>query len=240
MIQLRGVTDQPILAGVRRTVLHNVDFLLPRGRYAVLSSNLDYRQPLFDVLSGARRPRRGSVTRQGRTSWALGRVGFVRGKVTGRQLLQFVAGLYDLDGSFCQTFLSELLSEPSVLDEPVEHWPLTARHEFTYAIGVLSTFDIYFVEGTIPYLPSRFTRLWQAIFEERTAGKTLILSSVRNNQIKDYCNQALVLDYGSLWIEDNLDQCLKKYPLRQVGSELSDDAEGGGASVGIGDGGVGF
>jgi len=112
----------------------------------------------------------------------------------------------------------------------MEHWPLYARQEFSFALALAPAFDVYVIEGAIPFEPCRFTRLWLALFEERLIGRTLILSSYRQNQMADYCLKGLIYERSALSIEDDLDHCLSKYPPRRSRSEsgTGDDVFGGG------------
>ena len=39
----------------------------------------------------------------------------------------------------------------------MEHWPLHARQEFSFALALAPAFDVYVIEGAIPFEPCRFT-----------------------------------------------------------------------------------
>jgi capsular polysaccharide transport system ATP-binding protein len=73
--------------------------------------------------------------------------------------------------------------------------------------------------------------LWQALFEERLVGKTLILSSYRQNQMLDYCAKGLIHEHHSLKIDDDLERCVERYPSRPSREEF-----GAGEFIGENDG----
>jgi len=227
MLDLHSVTDTPSLYGRDVPLLTDVDFHLPAGRYALLSETPEYHRPLIDILGGLRPPDEGMVSHVGRISWPIGRQGFVRGRARGQDLIDLVCGLYDMDSEYAGELVATLISLPEYVDRPVEQWPSHIRQEFTFALALLPEFDIYIVDGPLPFEPARFTRLWQALFEEKLVGKTLILTSYRQNQMVDYCAKALIYEQSHLAIDDDLDACIERYPARPSREEF-----GGGALFG--------
>ena len=236
MIDLFDVSDAPLVFGERVTLLTDEDFHLPPGRYALMSQTPEWHRPLLDVLAGVRLPRRGRVVHGGAVSWPLGRQGFVRGRGTGLDIINLVASIHELDVEMAADVVTMLVSRPELIDRPVEHWPQFARIEFTFALGLVPDFDIYVIDGSIPSEPSRFTRLWQALFEERLVGKTLILASYRQKQLLDYCAKALVYDGGRFAVNDDLEACIERFPLRPS----REDSTGSGATPGDDGGDLGF
>ena len=220
MLDLHSVTDTPSLYGHSVPLLTDVNFHLPAGRYALLSETPEYHRPLIDILAGLRPPDQGSVSHIGRISWPIGRQGFVRGRCRGQDLIDLVCGLYEMDPDDAAELVATLISLPDYVDRPVEQWPSHLRQEFTFALALLPEFDIYVVDASLPFEPARFTRLWQALFEEKPVGKTLILTSNRQNQMVDYCAKALIYEQSRLKIDDDLDACIERYPARPSREEF--------------------
>jgi capsular polysaccharide transport system ATP-binding protein len=231
MLDLDAVTDTPHLYGMRVPLLTQADFHLPAGRYALLSENPEYHRPLIDVLAGLRPPDAGFVRHDGRMSWAVGRQGFVRGRSSGTDLITLISSLYGLDPRYTEEVIMTLVSRPEYIQHSVEHWPIYLRQEFSFALALVPDFDIYVIDAPIPFEQARFTRLWQALFEERLVGKTLILTSYRQNQLLDYCAKALVHRQGGLGIDDDLEACIERYPARPSREDF-----GGGGLLGADNG----
>jgi capsular polysaccharide transport system ATP-binding protein len=185
MIHLNGVTDEPSAFGSRQRLLVNVDLDIPAGRYALLSPVPELHRQIIDVLCRLRPPSQGFVKHGGRVSWAIGRQGFIRGKANGLHMIQFVCEMYELDADATVEFVADIISDPNSLTKPMEHWPLYVRQEFSFALALAPAFDVYVIEGAMPFEPCRFTRLWLALFEERLVGRTLVFSSYRQNQMAD-------------------------------------------------------
>ncbi len=234
MIQLIGVTDEPYAFGSRQALLANANLDIPVGRYALLSATPEMHRQLVDVLCCLRPPRQGFVKHDGNVSWAIGRQGFIRGKATGLSAIDFISEMYELDADATHELVADLVSDPRSLGKPMEHWPLYARQEFSFALALAPAFDVYVIEGSIPFEPCRFTRLWLALFEERLVSRTLIFSSYRQNQLADYCFKGLIYERSALRIDDDLDQCLGRYPPRRSRSDSGtrDDDLGGGFDEG--------
>lgn len=219
MIQLNGVTDAPYVFGSRQALLSNASLEIPVGRYALLSSVPEMHRQLVDVLCCLRPPRQGFVKHDGNVSWAIGRQGFIRGKATGLSMIDFVSEMYEIDADAAYELVADLISDPNCLAKPMEHWPLYIRQEFSFALALAPAFDVYVIEGSMPFEPCRFTRLWLALFEERLVSRTLIFSSYRQNQLADYCFKGLIYERSALRIDDDIDQCLQRYPPRRSRSD---------------------
>ena len=234
MIQLNGVSDEPYAFGDRQPLLANASLDIPVGRYALLSPMPEMHRQLLDVLCGLRPPSQGFVRHQGRVSWAIGRQGFIRGKASGLAIIDFVSDMYETDFDATHELVADLVSDPKCLAKPMEHWPLYARQEFSFALALAPAFDVYVIEGSIPFEPCRFTRLWLALFEERLVGRTLIFSSYRQNQLADYCFKGLIYERSALRIDDDLDQSLLRYPPRRLRGDTGtrEDELGGGIDEG--------
>lgn len=235
MIELNNVTDAPQLFGARQPLLEAVDLCIPRGRYALLSHRPEFHRAIVDVIAGLRPPREGFVHHRGRVSWPLGRQGFVRGKATGLRMIEFVCALYRMAATPCVELVSDLLTSPEYLPRPMEHWPLYVRQEFSFALALAPDFDVYVVEGAIPFEDCRFTNLWLALFEERLVGRTLLLSTYRHQQMMDYCTKGLVYEQYGLRIDDDLGECIRRFPPRRSRSESGVPGEESLVDAGAGD-----
>lgn len=234
MISLHHVSDAPHLFGIRRPLLSDVSLEIGRGRYALLSRTPELQRPLIDLLGGLRPPRQGFVAFGGRVSWPIGRQGFVRGKVSGLRMLEFVCALYDIELAPTADLVGNLVSDPDLLDRAMEDWPVFMRQEFSLALALAPAFDVYIVDGALPFEPNRFTRLWLALFEERLVGRTLIFSTYRRNQMVDYCTKALIHEREGLRIEEELDDHVRRFPTRPFKGEPTDAATAQSASGGQG------
>jgi len=231
VIHLNGVTDEPYAFGRRQPLLANANLDIPVGRYALLSPVPEMHRQLLDVLCGLRPPRQGFVKHDGNVSWAIGRQGFIRGKATGLSMIDFVSDMYEIDADATYELVADLISDPGCLAKPMEHWPLYARQEFSFALALAPAFDVYVIEGSMPFEPCRFTRLWLALFEERLVSRTLIFSSYRQNQLADYCFKGLIYERSALHIDDDLDQCLLKFPPRRSRSDAGTHGDDLGGSL---------
>lgn len=227
MIYLNGVTDAPHIFGMQRLLLRDVDLWIPRGRYALLSRSPEFHRSIVDVIAGLRPPRKGFVDHRGMVSWPLGRQGFVRGRATGLRMIEFVCALYGIPATPCVELVSDLLTSPEYLARSMEHWPLYVRQEFSFALALAPDFDVYVVEGAIPFEDCRFTNLWLALFEERLVGRTLLLSTYRHQQMMDYCSKGLVYEQYGLRIDDDLGGCIQRFPPRRSRSESGEPGESG-------------
>jgi capsular polysaccharide transport system ATP-binding protein len=193
----------------------------------LLAHNPEHRRLVLDIIGGLRPPQSGWVNISGSISWPIGRAAMLRGRTSGIDFVYMIADLYGLDRDEAAEFITLMISRPDYLTQPLISWPPYIRQEFGFALGLLPEFDIYLVDAPIPSEEGRFTRLWQALFEERLVGKTLILSSYRPKQMLDYCAKALVFDSAELEIEPDLEQCLERFPVRTARETLGEVGNAG-------------
>jgi capsular polysaccharide transport system ATP-binding protein len=213
MIELQDVFDTPTIAGQKRCVALGATLSVPRGRYALLSSDPHVSRAAIDLLAGLRPPKRGVVYRAGVCSWPIGRPGLVRGRLTGVQIISFIARIYRLDAILCACVVKDAMTNPGLLGERVENWPLVDRIEFGFVLAILPKFDIYVVDGNLPYRKDGFSKIWNFLFEEKIADATLIVSATRTAELKYLCDQALVLQQGGIKIEKDLTHVLSQFSL---------------------------
>jgi capsular polysaccharide transport system ATP-binding protein len=233
MLELGKVTDEPHLFGEHRLLLNDVSLDLPRGRYALLSATPELHKALIDILAGLRPPNRGVVRHEGLVSWPMGRAGFARGKLTGLQMTWFICSVYGVQLTPCLDFLTGVMTAPEFLHKKLEDWPRYVVQEYVFSISLVPAFDIFFVDSSMPIDESRFSKLWQSLFEEQLVGRSLIFSCPQVSQLMDFCTKGLIYEDGRLWIEDDLEQCIQRYPLRESraeepgdsGDEQADDAD---------------
>lgn len=220
MIDLISVSCHAEIFGGAVELLDKLNLHLPRGRYALLSRAPEQRRLILEVLAGLRKPQHGKVAIGGSISWPIGRASIGRGRATGLDYVTFIADLYGVNPDFAGDLVTLLMSRPDYIDQPMDHWPPYVRQEFGFALGLVPEFDIYVIDAPLPFEESRFTRLWQALFEDRLVGKTLILSSSRPKQLLDYCAKALVHESGRLTIEDDLEACIERFPARPAREDM--------------------
>jgi len=213
MIRLENVSDylsfdQPM------ELLDRASVEIPAGRYALLTGAPRMRRPIVDLLCGTRPPHQGVISRDGRTSWAIGRTSLFRGSILGSDLLGMFCRIYDLDRRRSEEFVNEMIEYKPMLEEEAEKWVPLARAEFAQAVALLPRFDVYVTDGNVLFSPGRFGALWRHLFEQRTTGRTLIISSFHPSNFVTFCEKALIVDGGAIWIEDELDDAMTRYPPR--------------------------
>jgi len=226
MIDFYDVTDTPVQFGRQLPLLTAVNIHIPPGRHGLVSATPEFTPPLLDLLAGVRPPDQGRIEHSGRVSWVIGRGGFVRGHTTGKDLIQLLASVYTFDFDIAVDVVTNLVSQPDYLDTSVSLWPGFARRELTFALALVPEFDLYLIDAQLPFGPNRFARLWQALFEERLAGKSLILSCSRPSQMLDHCATALVHEQQGLRLDNDIDTCVARYPARTSNEDFGKgDAE---------------
>jgi ABC-type polysaccharide/polyol phosphate transport system ATPase subunit len=219
MIGFSRVSDHVRSSGRRLELLDRASIEIPVGRYCLLTNEPLARRPLIDLLCGTRPPFEGEIWRDGRSSWAIGRSSLFRGTLTGSDLLGMFCRIYDLDRSYAEAFVDELVEDKSLLKTRGESWKPLARAEFGQALALLPRFEIYVTDGNVLFSTGRFGMLWRRLFQERVAGRTLIISSLHISNIFAFCEKALIVDNGVISIVDELEEAVDRYPPRPPARE---------------------
>lgn len=225
MISLVDVTDTPIVDEKPRPLAIGISLNIPPGRYVLLAQNLKLRKPAIDLLAKLRPPVAGVIHHAGTCSWPIGRPSFLRGQLTGYQIIDLITRLYQIDNETAYWAAEEMLTRPSRLSDPMTKWPANERAELGHILSLLPRFDVYVVDGQLPYRKDRFTELWRPLFTRRIEGRTLILAATRASDALEFCDAALVLHHGQLYIETRIERLLDEFPVRSLPGERVESAE---------------
>lgn len=231
MISLLAVTDTPIVDRQPRPLALNVTLNIPPGRYVLLAQNLQLRKPAIDLFARLRPPMSGEIVYSGASSWPIGRTSFLRSPLTGFELIDLIARLYELDREMCYWVAEEMLTNPARLQDTMTSWQPMERFELGHILSLLPRFNVYLLDGPLPYRNDRFTELWRPLFARRIEGRTLILSAVRASDALEFCDAALVLRHGQLHIEAQIERLLNEFPVRAIANERLESSEPSGSDA---------
>ena len=207
--------DDVSLVSEGEYVLDGTSLDVPAGRYALLTEVPGDRTPMTDLLCGIRVPLSGRVLFSERQSWPIGRVGFIRGKLTGSDIIGMVCRMYALRRGKAQDLVGSLLTNPESLDLPTIEWSREMRVEYTYALALLPQFGVYVLEGNLPFSKGRFAALWRSLFLHRIQDRLLIVSTYDARVVGEFCDRAFCVAEGRAFIDERLDSALARYPLRE-------------------------
>lgn len=195
-----------------RTVLHNVSFSLQKGeKVGILGRNGAGKSTLIRLISGVEPPSSGEIRRTMSISWPLAFSGAFQGSLTGMDNLRFICRIYDVDMDYVRDFTESFSELGAYLHEPVKRYSSGMKARLAFALSLAVEFDCYLIDEVIAVGDARFAEKCRYELFERRKDRSIILVSHDNRAMKQYCDNAMVLDQGHLHRFADMDQAYTFY-----------------------------
>ncbi len=214
MLRLENVHFWVDVAGKKSPIFTGASQSIVSGHHALLVEDPNHRKHVVDLLCGTHAPSRGRVLRVGRTSWAIGRGSFLKGRMRGVDIVGMICRTYDLDRGRTEAFLDNILTYPHLIHRPMADWPPEARIELECALALCPDFAVYVTDGNLHRIRTNFGPVWLELFRRRTAGKGLIVAGLSVVTMNEFCNSAFVVRNRSIEFHEHLESALREFPPR--------------------------
>ncbi len=196
----------------RKQVLRGLNFeVSPGERFGLLGRNGSGKTTLIKLLGGVEMPDSGQIVRHMSVSWPLGLGGGFQGSLTGYDNARFIARIYGRDYGDIRGFVEDFTNLGRQLKMPVKTYSSGMRARLAFALSLAIEFDCYLIDEVILVGDSDFQKKCHYELFEKRADRALILASHSADLIREYCNQALVLENGAGKIYQDLDEALIVY-----------------------------
>ena len=206
MIEVDHISKQYYTRSGLKTVLDNVSFSLKKGeKIGILGRNGAGKSTLIRLMSGVEAPTSGEIRRTMSISWPLAFSGAFQGILTGMDNLRFICRIYNVDIDYVRQFTEEFSELGEYLYEPIKRYSSGMKARLAFALSLAVEFDCYLIDEVIAVGDSRFSEKCRYELFERRKDRSIILVSHSNSAMKEYCENAMVLDAGKLHTFDNMD-----------------------------------
>lgn len=206
MIEVDHISKQYYTRSGLKTVLDNVSFSLKKGeKIGILGRNGAGKSTLIRLMSGVEAPTSGEIRRTMSISWPLAFSGAFQGSLTGMDNLRFICRIYDVNIDYVRQFTEEFSELGEYLYEPIKRYSSGMKARLAFALSLAVEFDCYLIDEVIAVGDSRFSEKCRYELFERRKDRSIILVSHSNSAMKEYCENAMVLDAGKLHTFDNMD-----------------------------------
>lgn len=212
MIEMRKVTKVYEVRGGFHTVLDGVDLAIGRGeKVGVLGVNGAGKSTLIRILSGAERPTQGHVRRGMSISWPLAFGGAFQPHLTGMDNLKFISRIYGLDYRSRKDYVEDFSELGKYMREPVVTYSSGMRARLAFAISMAVEFDCFLIDEVISVGDARFhVKCENELFVKRK-DRACVLVSHQPQNIRKYCDRAVVLRSGRLHDFGSVDEAFQFY-----------------------------
>lgn len=212
MIRFEGLTKGYWVRGEYRAVIDGLTLALPPGKsLALLGGNGAGKSTLLKLVAGTIRPDAGEVLRQGRVSWPVGQSGSMHRDLTGAQNTRFLARVYGVDTDELVAFVEDFAEIGEHFHMPIRTYSSGMRSRLTFGISMGIPFDTYLVDEVTAVGDARFRRKSRAVFQDRVQRAAAILVSHNLDELRDFCEAALVLHGGRLEYFDDLPAAIARH-----------------------------
>lgn len=212
MISVKNVSKRYHTRNGWKTVLQDINFELKKGeKIGILGRNGSGKSTLIRLMSGVEPPTSGVIDRRMSISWPLAFSGAFQGSLTGMDNLRFISRIYGTDLEYMQHFTEEFSELGDYLYEPVKKYSSGMKARLAFAISLSVEFDCYLIDEVIAVGDSRFSEKCKYELFEKRKDRSIILVSHSPTAIKEYCDNAMVLNNGIMHKFDNMDEAYKFY-----------------------------
>lgn len=212
MISVKNVSKRYHTRNGWKTVLQDINFELKKGeKIGILGRNGSGKSTLIRLMSGVEPPTSGVIDRRMSISWPLAFSGAFQGSLTGMDNLRFISRIYGTDLEYMQHFTEEFSELGDYLYEPVKKYSSGMKARLAFAISLSVEFDCYLIDEIIAVGDSRFSEKCKYELFEKRKDRSIILVSHSPAAIKEYCDNAMVLNNGIMHKFDNMDEAYKFY-----------------------------
>jgi capsular polysaccharide transport system ATP-binding protein len=212
MIRCDDVTKSYRLGGGRKQVLKGVNLQIKPGEHVgLLGRNGAGKTTLIKIIGGVEMPTSGSVIRDFSVSWPLGFGGGFQGSLTGYDNARFIARIYGHEYREIRDFVEDFTQLGSQLKTPVRTYSSGMKARLAFALSLAIEFDCYLIDEVIMVGDQNFhERCHYELFEKR-ADRSLVLASHSAELIREFCNQAMVLNNGTGTMYSDVNEALEVY-----------------------------
>ncbi len=213
MIKLQNLTKYYPSELGNQYVFQDISFTFPEGRnVALLGSNGAGKSTLFRILAGSEYPNQGKVITDRALSWPVALASGIHPQMTGRENTRFIGrvnGVADLDEY--EEKVKQFAELGVKYDLPVRSYSSGMRSRLAFGCCIAIDFDVYLIDEATSVGDQKFRKKAKQALLEKSKTASVIMVSHEMEEIREFCDSAVILHQGRLMFYENLDEALKVY-----------------------------
>jgi capsular polysaccharide transport system ATP-binding protein len=212
MIRFENLTKSFEVNGRRKVVIDNLTLTIETGRsLALLGRNGAGKSTLMSIIAGNMRPDAGRVVSDGTISWPIGQTGSVHPQMTGAQNTRFLARVYGVETGELVDFVEDFAQLGAHFHMPVRTYSSGMKARLVFGLSMGIKFDIYLIDEVTGAGDAAFRSRSAALFHERMASSDAIMVNHNLNELREFCDAALLLEHGKLSYFEDLDEAIETH-----------------------------
>lgn len=216
MIEFQHVTKSYLHhKGGRKYVFQDLSFSIPEGKnLAVLGRNGAGKSTMINLLAGIDSPDSGKIISDKRISWPVGLSGGFQGSLSARENSKFIARTQGFRGKELLEKV-KLVEDFAEIDEyfdlPMKTYSSGMRGRVAFGLSLAFDFDYYLVDEAMSVGDQRFKQKAKKAFEKKINQSNLILVTHGMSQVKELCNQVMIINEGNVKIYEDINEGIDEY-----------------------------
>ncbi|MBE7213910.1 ABC transporter ATP-binding protein [Shewanella benthica] len=213
MIKLNNITKYyPSKLG-NQYIFKDLSFEIPSGHnIAILGSNGAGKSTLFRLLAGSEYPNKGSVETDLNLSWPVALTTGIHGQMTGSENARFIGminGVADLN--LYEKRVRTFAQLGAKFDLPVNTYSSGMKPRLAFACSMGIDFDVYLIDEVTSVGDAKFRQKTKQALTAKSNNANVIMISHEMDELRHFCDSAIVLHKGQLTFYNDLEQGIKHY-----------------------------
>lgn len=194
-------------------IFKNLNFSFPTEKnVAILGKNGAGKSTLFRLLAKSEYPDRGRIITNRAMSWPVALQTGIHPKMTGRENTRFIGRINSVRSlSKYEKYVQEFAELGKKFDLPVQTYSSGMRAKLVFACCMNINFDVYLIDEATSVGDPLFRKKAKATLKEKSEKCGVIMVSHELDQIREYCNSAVLIDKGKLSYYDDLEEGIEAY-----------------------------
>lgn len=213
MIRLENVTKFYQNRLGKNYIFRNINFTIPSDQnIAILGKNGAGKSTLFRLLAGSEYPNSGKIRTDLSLSWPVALATGIHPQMTGRENTRFIGrvnGVGDLKAY--EKRVQEFSQLGANFDLLVKNYSSGMRPRLAFACSIAIDFDIYLIDEVTSVGDATFRKRAKEALLEKSAESTVIMVSHQMDEIRLFCDSAIVLEDGELTYYADLEKGIEHY-----------------------------
>ncbi|MCW8091697.1 ABC transporter ATP-binding protein [Alteromonas sp. ASW11-130] len=194
-------------------IFRNLNFSFPtENNVAILGKNGAGKSTLFRMLARSEYPDKGKILTNRSMSWPVALQTGIHPQMTGRENTRFIGRINHVKSlSQYQADVQKFAELGKKFDLPVKTYSSGMRAKLVFACCMNIDFDIYLIDEATSVGDPAFRKKARATLKERAETAGVIMVSHELDQIREFCNSAVIISDGELTYYEDLEEAIAIY-----------------------------